>query len=115
MKNSFNTAKDLWGRESPFSFKNGSNHTPIPLFADSVKRFSSGVQRISIRSLPAQPKLSDLRPIFATPLFSYSKPLYMIPLPTGNTRHLSRRCREQSDPTPHRPDPPPVQVSFRQQ
>jgi hypothetical protein len=26
--------------ESPFWFKNGTDHTPIPLFADSVKQFS---------------------------------------------------------------------------
>src|ERR1039457_6755706 len=28
--------------ESPFGLKNGTDHTPIPLFADSVKQFSYG-------------------------------------------------------------------------
>jgi hypothetical protein len=32
----------LFRPESPFWFKNGANHTPIPLFADSVKQVSYG-------------------------------------------------------------------------
>jgi hypothetical protein len=29
----------MFKRESPFWFKNGTDHTPIPLFADSVSLF----------------------------------------------------------------------------
>jgi len=38
----FELVPDPFKPESPFWFKNGTDHTPIPLFADSVKQFSYG-------------------------------------------------------------------------
>jgi hypothetical protein len=39
--------------ESPFWFKNGTDHTPIPLFADNVKQFSYGPPPTTV-SLPVE-------------------------------------------------------------
>jgi len=53
--------------ESPFWFKNGTDHTPIPLFADSVKQFSCGLpQRSEIRTRTAE--IARYSAAFATPL-----------------------------------------------
>ena len=49
--------------ESPFWFKNGTDNTPIPLFADSVKQFSYGPPPNAPRSEPAPPKLPDIPPL----------------------------------------------------
>jgi hypothetical protein len=54
--------------ESPFWFKNGTDHTPIPLFADSVKQFSYEPPPNAPRFEPAPPKLPDIPSLFATPL-----------------------------------------------
>jgi len=96
-----------------FDFKNGTDHTPIPLFADSVKRFASGVHRIGIRSVPAQPKLSHFAAHFCDTSFLLQPAVYDSAA-NLTTIYLSRRYRQQRDPAQHRPEPPPVQMSFRQ-
>ena len=59
--------------ESPFWFKNGTDHTPIPLFADSVKQFSYGPPPNAPRSEVAPPKLPDIPPLLQH--FSLPSPL----------------------------------------
>jgi hypothetical protein len=49
--------------ESASWFKNGTDHIPIPPFADGVKQFSYEPPPNAPRSEPAPPKLPDIPPL----------------------------------------------------
>jgi len=86
-----------------FDFKHGDNSTPIWLACDIVKQdFHPGrAQRSDIRTSSAE--IVRYSATFAT-----SRPAQplgdWIPLLTGPTSFLSRRYRQQRDPTQHRPE-----------
>ena len=97
-----------------FDFKHGDNSTPIWLACDIVKQdfHPDRAQRSDIRTSSAE--IVRYSATFATP--RPAQPLGdWIPLLTGPTSFLSRRYRQQRDPTQHRPEPPTRQMSFRQQ
>jgi hypothetical protein len=54
------------GRNLLFGFKNGTNHIPTLLFADSAKESSSRFAPTVRNCGAAQPKLRHLRPTLAT-------------------------------------------------
>jgi hypothetical protein len=56
-----------------FSFKNGSDHTPDPVFVDGVEQFHLETPLTDMRSALALSKLPLLWPTFATPL-AYPNP-----------------------------------------
>src|SRR5271157_5401524 len=64
-------------------------------------------------SAPAQPKSPRLGRTFATPFLTSTRRKQTSFNLT--TIFLSRRYREQSNPTQHCPEPPPCQMSFSQQ
>ena len=103
-----------FSRNFLFDFKHGDNSTPIWLACDIVKQdfHPDRAQRSDIRTSSAE--IVRYSATFATP--RPAQPLGdWIPLLTGPTSFLSRRYRQQRDPTQHRPEPPTRQMSFRQQ
>ncbi len=105
---------DRLDRNFLFDFKHGDNSTPIWLACDIVKQdfHPDRAQRSDIRTSSAE--IVRYSATFATP--RPAQPLGdWIPLLTGPTSFLSRRYRQQRDPTQHRPEPPTRQMSFRQQ
>ena len=60
--------EDAYDPESPFWFKNGTDHTPIPLFADSVKQFSYGPPPNGSEIRTRTAEIARYSSTFATPL-----------------------------------------------
>src|ERR1035438_8440346 len=98
-----------------FGLENDAIVRPSRLIATSRNDFSIGAPPEICHPHRHSQNRTILRPVFA---------ILLLAQPSGKTDFrcrldhpisLSRRYREQSDPAQHRPEPPPRQMSFRQQ
>jgi hypothetical protein len=94
--------------------QNRADHTPVLIFAASMKQFSYGPRPTVRDPVPAPSKIA--------PTFRHFCNTSPYP-PAGKTDSaamlttisLSRRYRQQRDPTQHRHEPPPGQMSIREE